>query len=184
MLNSLCLPMSSGCQCREVVVLFVHRTHNSRGSQHCALQPPLPHPPKPLHLAQIGGHLTVLLEAQQRSRGLSPFSVNPDMLLIHPHPVASLCGHLTCCFLPSCRAPRLAPGASCLSLCPSRNGVLPNQGEQLPCVHVDDVVPFSSRERHTIHLRQSGCPLETTAVFISQLTPCVVRVCVYLNLDF
>lgn len=43
---------------------------------------------------------------------------------------------------------------------------------------------LSSHERHTIHLRQSGCPLETTAVFISQLTPCVVRVCVYLNLDF
>lgn len=41
-----------------------------------------------------------------------------------------------------------------------------------------------SCERHTDHLQQPGCPLGTTAVCISQQTPCVVRICVYLSLNF
>lgn len=124
-----------GCQGHAVVVL--HLQFPEPQSPRCHTSP---HPATSCR--QVDTRLRPLKEPGsplgKEASGCPHFPASPELLLKSPHLVASVCGHVTCCFPLSWGA---ALGASFLSLCPSRNGVPTNYGEQLPNGHMDDIFP-------------------------------------------
>lgn len=146
---------------------------------------------QPIHFVQTGGHPGWVSREEQDS-SLAKKSPQAVPILCEPKDATDssptrglslLQLLLSCCFALLCR--ELGGFWDFLSLPLCCEKLTPHKLRRRPprCQH-RKLIFFPFPERHTVHLQQAGCPLGTTAVFISQQTPYVVRVWVYPNLDF